>query len=362
MSSSPAPVPDSGGPTPPARRWGRRFEDAVNHRLAVALWRRGWRTRIEPYTGYGAPGWVRVLGRTVLAPPSAGHAGAVPHGGLPRNRGWRNLVAAHVPGVVVEARVGTRSFRLTSDRGGYLDAVVPLDLPPGWNHVELVGACGRVDEPVLVVDPDATAGIVSDIDDTVMITSAPWPLLAVWNTFVVHETTRRPVPGMADLFGDLLRTNPGTPVMYVSTGAWNAAPAIRRFLDRFGYPTGPLLLTDWGPSRTGWFRGGADHKRAALRRLIADFPRVRWILVGDDGQRDPELYAELAVERPDRVRAVVIRQLSGAEQAIVHGSPARPAAAHAALQRMADAGVPIVAARNGSRLADGLREASVDLT
>jgi phosphatidate phosphatase APP1 len=213
-----------------------------------------------------------------------------------------------------------------------------------------------------VVGPDTTAGIVSDIDDTVMITSAPWPLLAVWNTFVVHETTRRPVPGMADLFDDLLREHPGAPVMYLSTRAWNAAPAIRRFLGRFGYPAGPLLLTDWGPTRTGWFRDGADHKRAMLRRLTAEFPQIQWILVGDDGQRDPRLYTELALEQPDRVRAVAIRQLSGAEQAIVHGSPAKPSAAHVALQRTAAAGVPVIAARNGIRLAEGLREAGIDLS
>ena len=345
----------------PARRWGRRFEDALNHRLALVLWRRGWRTRIEPYTGYGAPGWVRVMGRTVLAPPSAARGGSAPGGALPRSRGWRNLVAAQVHGVAVDARVGTRSFRLTSERGGYLDTVVPLDLPPGWNHVELIGASGRVDEPVLVVDPDATAGIVSDIDDTVMITSAPWPLLAVWNTFVVHEGSRRPVPGMADLYDSLLRDHPGAPVMYLSTGAWNAAPTLRRFLRRFGYPAGPLLLTDWGPIRTGWFRDGVEHKRAALRRLVTELPQIRWILVGDDGQRDPELYAELAVEQPDRVRAVVIRQLSGAEQVIVHGSPAKPSAAHGALLRTTAAGVPVVAARNGERLAEGLRDDRIDL-
>ena len=357
-----APVPDPEATLHPAPHRGSRFEDAVNHRIALALWKRGWRTRIEPYAGYGAPGWVRVMGRAVLAAPSPADTRTGHPDGVSRGRGWRNLVTVQVAGVAIEARVGTRSFRMTSDRGGYFDAVEPLDLPPGWYDVELVGACGRVVAPVLVVGPDATAGIVSDIDDTVMVTSVPWPLLAVWNTFFVHETTRRPVPGMADLFGSLLRDNPGAPVIYLSTGAWNAASPIRRFLRRFGYPTGPLLLTDWGPTRTGWFRDGADHKRAVLRRLTSEFPQIRWILVGDDGQRDPQVYAELAVEQPDRVRAVAIRQLSASEQAIGHGSPAKPSAAHEALQRAADAGVPAVAAPNGTRLAEALRAAGVDLT
>ncbi|WP_407342956.1 App1 family protein [Pengzhenrongella phosphoraccumulans] len=362
MSFSSAPSPSTRAPTVPPAHRRSRFESGVRHRAAQALWKHGWRTRVEPYAGYGAPGWVRVMGRTVLAPPSGRSAGEGPHHVVPRDRGWRNLITAQVQGVEVFARADAGAFRMVSDDGGYLDAVVPVNLPPGWHQVELACATGRVHAPVFVVGADTTAGIVSDIDDTVMITSAPWPLLAVWNTFVVHETTRRPVPGMADLFDDLLREHPGAPVMYLSTRAWNAAPAIRRFLGRFGYPAGPLLLTDWGPTRTGWFRDGADHKRAMLRRLTAEFPQIQWILVGDDGQRDPKLYTELALEQPDRVRAVAIRQLSGAEQAIVHGSPAKPSAAQVALQRTAAAGVPVIAARNGIRLAEGLREAGIDLS
>jgi phosphatidate phosphatase APP1 len=45
-------------------------------------------------------------------------------------------------------------------------------------------------------------------------------------------------------------------MFYLSTGAWNVAPAVRRFLGRHGYPQGPMLLTDWGPTNTGWFRSG----------------------------------------------------------------------------------------------------------
>jgi phosphatidate phosphatase APP1 len=55
--------------------------------------------------------------------------------------------------------------------------------------------------------------------------------------------------------------HPGAPIIFVSTGAWNTAPTLTRFLKRNGFPIGPLLLTDWGPTNTGWFRSGQDHKR-----------------------------------------------------------------------------------------------------
>ena len=85
-----------------------------------------------------------------------------------------------------------------------------------------------------------------------------------------------------------------------------------RFLRRHVFPSGPMLLTDWGPTHDRWFRSGRDHKAENLRRLAKEFPNVRWLLVGDDGQHDDALYTAFASENPDRVRAVAIRRLSPA--------------------------------------------------
>ncbi len=108
--------------------------------------------------------------------------------------------------------------------------------------------------------------------------------------------------------------------MYLSTGAWNVVPTLRSFLERSGYPAGGFLMTDFGPSNTGWFRSGPEHKRRELRRLARMFPHVRWLLVGDDGQHDPEIYAEFAREHPQCVAGIAIRSLSEIEQFMAHGS------------------------------------------
>ena len=114
---------------------------------------------------------------------------------------------------------------------------------------------------------------------------------------------------MSELYADITTAHHDMFVVYLSTGAWNTAVPLQRFLARHGYPPGPLLLTDWGPTLEGWFRSGADHKRAQLKMLFADLPELRWLLVGDDGQHDPELYAEAAAAEPDKVLGVAIRQL-----------------------------------------------------
>ena len=95
---------------------------------------------------------------------------------------------------------------------------------------------------------------------------------------------------------------------------------MRSFLERSGYPAGGFLMTDFGPSNTGWFRSGPEHKRRELRRLARMFPHIRWLLVGDDGQHDPEIYAEFAREFPQCVAGIAIRSLSEIEQFMAHGS------------------------------------------
>ena len=89
-----------------------------------------------------------------------------------------------------------------------------------------------------------------------------------------------------------------------------------RFLARNGFPDGPLLLTDWGPTNTGWVRSGREHKVSALRRLAEDLPNVRWLLVGDDGQHDPQIYDEFATTHADQVEVIAIRRLTPTQQVL----------------------------------------------
>jgi phosphatidate phosphatase APP1 len=307
-----------------------RLEDRLNGVVGRAVARRGWEPRVEPYTGYAGPGWVRVMGRALLAPPgtTAGEVAERDRASAERTvRGWRSFVTVPVPDALVRVTVGGREHEVRADRGGYVDTVLDADLEPGWASASLSLGGASAEAPVLVVPPGPRTAIVSDVDDTVMVTALPRPLLAAWNSLVLHEHARRAVPGMAGLYRRWIDAHPGTPTFYLSTGAWNVAPALRRFLERHGYPAGPLLLTDWGPTNTGWFRSGTEHKLRTLRRLLDEFPDLTWVLVGDDGQHDPRIYAQVAAERPDRVRLVAIRNLTPAEQVLAHGTtaPAREA-------------------------------------
>jgi phosphatidate phosphatase APP1 len=320
-------------------------EARVRRQLSRQLVRRGWVPTVVPYVGYGGAGWARVLARVVLAAPGS------PVEDVEDARGWRRFFTPWIGGVPVRLGVGSHTHDTVSRPDGYVDIRVTHDLDAGWHTATLqVGDAEPVETPLRIVGGGTRLGLLSDIDDTVIVTMLPRPLVAFRNAFLVMESARRPVPGMAELYRQVLDTHEDVFVIYLSTGAWNIAAPLARFLARHGYPPGPLLLTDWGPTQTGWFRSGQAHKRTELRRLLDELPDLSWLLVGDDGQHDPSLYAEAAADAPDRVVAVAIRQLTLTQQVVGHGTvvPADDVAAAGTV-------VPTVAAPDGHGLRDELR-------
>jgi phosphatidate phosphatase APP1 len=349
-------APDEAGASPPHRV--ARMEEALYRRVQPRLRRRGRQLTIVPYAGYGRPDWVRVMCRVVLARPESRRSRGA------KLRGWRSFTTVPVAHTLVAIEAGGITREARTDRSGFLDQVINLPsaaengeaLAPGWTTVSVnVEGAEPVEAPVRIVDPSVRFGLISDVDDTVMVTALPRPLLAAWNTFVLDEHARMAVPGMAVLYERLMNANPGAPVFYLSTGAWNVAPTLTRFLSRHLYPRGPLLLTTWGPTNDRWFRSGREHKRATLARLTEEFPDVRWLLVGDDGQHDEEIYAEFAAAHPQHVAAVAIRHLSPTQSVLAGNVPGRAGDSSAA----GPAGRPWVYAPDGAGLWYLLREAGI---
>ncbi len=333
---------------PPLLHRAARIEDAFHAWRQRRGRRRGLTTTIVPYTGYGTPQWARILCRVVLGRPDGPAKQRAE-----KVRGWRSFFSIPVDDVEVIATIAGKEHRLPGERGGVIDARVEVSLAPGWHKISLAtGDEEPVSAQLFIVDPTIDFGIISDIDDTVMVTSLPRPFLAAWNTFVLDEHARSPVPGIAVLYERLTRSHPGSPVIYLSTGAWNVAPTLSRFLARNLYPKGPLLLTDWGPTHDRWFRSGREHKELSLERIAQEFPAMKWLLVGDDGQHDEEIYGSFTQRHPQNVAAIAIRQLSTSEAVFAGGRST-------AAERAKESPIPWFYAPDGARLASQLREAGI---
>ena len=319
-----------------------RTETGVRDRLARRAARRGWTPAVVPFSGYASASHARVLGRIVLAPASVDPAA---RRGIP---GWRRLLTLESPGTEVEIELDGTTTTVTSDEAGIIDARLPISTPlePGTTKA-LLHLHDREPVPanVHVATTEPVRGVVCDIDDTVWVTGISHPARAAWRTLSGTSATRRSVPGMARLLRSSIEGQVHPPVVYLSNGPWNLVGPVSRFLQRNDFPAGAVLMTDWGITPHRWFRDGRQHKSSSLARLIEDLPHVRWVLVGDDGEHDPDLYQDLAHAHPDRVAAIALRHVRPNTPT---GTDQEPDSHHA---------VPILRGADGDALLPLLREA-----
>ncbi|HEX7238757.1 MAG TPA: phosphatase domain-containing protein [Longimicrobiaceae bacterium] len=283
--------------------------------------------RIDPYRGFGTPGRMYLKGRVLrgsVLPP----AGESDHAVINLANMIQRFESDEAPGVRVTARFGGREWEATSDEEGYFELWLEPDppAPPGqlWHEValELPGRVGRDGTPVratglvVVPPPESAFGLISDLDDTVVKTGATTPLRMAQTVLLGNARTRTPFPGVAAFYRALQHgagASTFNPVFYVSSSPWNLYDLLTEFLDLRGIPLGPLMLRDWGTASGGELpTGHASHKLAAIRLVMDTFPGLPFILLGDSGQEDPEIYHRVVHDHPRRVLAVYIRDVSRA--------------------------------------------------
>jgi phosphatidate phosphatase APP1 len=261
-----------------------------------------------------------------------------------------------VPGATVQVDVGARTEVLVTDREGYLDAVLQDVLLPSGRHpvtmTPLVPRGAAASGTVHVPDPDADVIVVSDIDDTIIDSGIAHGLVATVTTALLRDaSTRVPLEGAAELYRAMARDadGPERPFVYLSTSPWNLVRFLQRFLEQHRFPAGPLLLTDWGPGASGLLRVGTQqHKLTALRQLAELLPRPRFVLVGDSGQQDADIYRTFALEQPGRVAAIYIR--------LAADDPVRQQSLSEVARSLGEAGVPFVVAADSAGMLQHARE------
>ena len=197
----------------------------------------------------------------------------------------------------------------------------PLDGPGGWRQVglELLSppspGGGRVRSKGHVLVPHgARFGVISDLDDTVVRSSATSVLKMAWIVLRNNAHTRLPFEGVA-AFYRALQLGPDSrssnPVFYVSSSPWNIYDMLVDFLNVHGVPHGPLFLKDWSLTVLGKHRG---YKLGVIRRLLSTYQDLPFVLIGDSGEEDPEIYLQAVREHPGRVIAVYIRDVTSGKR------------------------------------------------
>lgn len=244
---------------------------------------------------------------------------------------FKRFETDEIPGVRVKLFIGDHTFERVTDEEGFftLDVPTPDDIfvEEGTvlkGYAELPDIEGE-DGPVrgnlefMVPDRNARYGVISDIDDTILQThvTSLLQLKMMFVTLFKDASERLAMEGMVELYQEMGTTPDGAsnPFFYVSNSPWNIYPQLIEFLDIHDLPQGPVLLRDFGLSmihRNEDYRG---HKIETISHIFNVFPDMQFILFGDSGSKDADVYLTLAEEFPDQIKTFYIRHLKDTKNA-----------------------------------------------
>lgn len=272
------------------------------------------------YPAYGDSRGVVIEGRVIEArrerPPSVSDSW------------WRNLTRSLLAlvnderaGAPVSVSLPGSEREAVTDAEGYfrIELAAAPALSPGWQAI--LGRSGTAEGrgTLLVVPAHNTLGIISDVDDTILVSEVNDKGRLVANSLLKNALQRAVVQGAARVYERLAARNPlpaAAPLFYLSASPRQLSPAIQAFLDHNGFPRGVLItkrVTNDATSEP--IADQVAYKSAKIEEIFARLPHVRFVLVGDDGERDPEIYHQIRMRHPQRVEAVWIRR--------VHPDPGR---------------------------------------
>jgi phosphatidate phosphatase APP1 len=299
---------------------------------------------IIPYRGFGTSRTVNLMGRVLVQKPvvTATDGESIWQNLL---RSYQRLASDEIPGARIAARVVEQRIEIVSDAEGYFHLKLlseePLPLQEPWHPIELellepkgAGEPVLATGEVLIPPADAEFGVISDLDDTVVKTGATDLLRMLQATLLESARTRTPFEGVSQFYRALQAGSTGlqrNPIFYVSSSPWNLYDLLADFLDLQQIPAGPILLGDFGFEETKLIHSPhQQHKLEQIRRILDMYPTLRFVLIGDSGQKDPEIYWEVVRSDPARVLAVYIRDVT---------TPQRDAEVHAVAEKVAGLGV-----------------------
>lgn len=284
--------------------------------LSVLLLTSAWAKdpgRIVVYPGHGDAGGFTISGRFL-----EGHAPRPDaRDGRLRNL-WRNakaLESDEIKGATLSIALGARSWSVrTDDDGVFLLEARGLEPPlPSGAHAVRVHAVEDRGHPAppaegqLFILPAAGCALISDIDDTVLHTGVRSRRRMLKNALLKNAAQVRVVDGAAEAYQRALKAG-AVGVFYLSGSPQNFMERLQRFFTQHSFPPGPILLKNFGRDPTFDQRA---YKLAHLRRVLARHPGLRFTLIGDSGEHDPEIYRQLKAEHPKAIGQIFIRQAGG---------------------------------------------------
>ncbi len=224
-----------------------------------------------------------------------------------------------------------RSIKTKTDQEGYYkidQQVKGLDLltnESGWLQMEVsytnqmenstYSKNNRFPAEMLIPSQNAEYGVISDIDDTILHTGVTslmrWRVIL--NTFFTDFGNRTPLKGAVKLYQKLHQGSTGqaaNPIFYVSNSPWNLYNYLQGFIRNNNFPKGAILLRDFRTPFDKTPRPEKPHKQHEIRNILNTYPELSFVLIGDSGEHDADIYIEIAEEFPERIKAIYLRSVN----------------------------------------------------
>lgn len=255
----------------------------------------------------------------------------------PNDSIWRNLVnnykrfgSAEIRGAQLTITIGNNSFDLVTDREGYFVLDEKLEKPLEAQKKKWYKATVHLhrmrrrevniaETAKILVPTNAEFGVISDIDDTILITEVTsiLKMRMLYLTFFKNVNHRETFQEVEAFYRALQRGKDGAnrnPFFYVSKSPWNLYDFLEEFIEMNELPRGPLMLRDIGLFPKSFpfeflDRKYEGHKIASVARILSTYPDMPFILIGDSGERDTDIYLTIAKAFPGQVSAIYIHDL-----------------------------------------------------
>ncbi|MBT33442.1 MAG: hypothetical protein CMO01_27585 [Thalassobius sp.] len=277
---------------------------------------------IYPYRGYGNNSVAYLHGRIL-------EKETVIHGDEEREESfwlnlhkvWKRFESDEIPGVMVEGNLAGIECQTVSDDEGYFtlkfEGLEKLNLQNGWHKVSLLVLEipydlefeGQTEGEILICNEQASYGIISDVDDTIIESFANDTFKRLKALTTKDGTSRTPFEGVSELYQGLTQ-NYKNPLFFVSGSSYNLYDLLVTFCKHNDIPKAPFLLRDLGLNAKQWIKQGTmPYKLENIERILETYPTMSFILIGDSGQKDPEVYTKILEEYSGRVKAIYIRHV-----------------------------------------------------
>lgn len=204
----------------------------------------------------------------------------------------------------------SRSHTVMTDDSGHFNTRVALEFIP--THVRVMAnEYISATKPIEIIESKGVS-LISDIDDTVKRSNIAMGAREIFRNTFVRDLADLTIDGVREWYR--IMHEMGVKMHYCSNSPWQLFPLLATFFHAAGLPQGSIHLKQYSGMLQGIFEPVAERKKGTLEAILRDFPDRKFLLVGDSGEADLEVYTELVVANPGRILAVFIRDVTTTEQ------------------------------------------------